>query len=74
MYGATAEVLSARLVALLENFSKKSFRVDGHVPFRVTFSAGVVQAGPERCDFQALYEAADRVLYEAKDQGRNRVL
>ena len=74
MYGATAEVLGARLVALLETFSNKSFRLTGRTPFRVTFSAGVVQAGPELGDFQALYEAADRVLYQAKEEGRNRVL
>lgn len=40
---------------------------------RVTISIGVAQA-PPCADFQHLYRMADEALYEAKRQGRNRVV
>jgi diguanylate cyclase (GGDEF)-like protein len=40
----------------------------------VTLSIGVVGARPEHTDFDALFEAADRALYEAKRRGRDSVV
>ena len=40
----------------------------------VTLSIGVVGARPEHTDFDALFEAADRALYEAKRRGRDTVV
>ena len=40
----------------------------------LTISAGVATASGDGVGFQALFAAADRALYQAKDQGRNRVV
>ena len=40
----------------------------------VTLSIGVAGARPEHTDFDALFEAADRALYEAKRRGRDTVV
>ena len=40
----------------------------------VTLSIGVVGARPEHVDFDTLFEAADRALYEAKRRGRDTVI
>jgi diguanylate cyclase (GGDEF)-like protein len=39
----------------------------------ITVSIGITRAGPATADPDALIEAADRALYEAKQAGRNRV-
>jgi diguanylate cyclase (GGDEF)-like protein len=44
----------------------------GGLDERVTFSAGVAAAGAGRSDLNALLQAADAALYEAKNAGRNR--
>ena len=41
--------------------------------FSVTCSLGVAERSAEMQDEEALFEAADRSLYEAKGGGRNRV-
>ncbi len=54
------------------NFSKVTHMADG-VSFNVTFSGGVAAYS----DFQApgpMMEAADRALYLAKNEGRNRII
>ena len=38
----------------------------------MTASIGVIVARRENCDFESLYADADRVLYEAKNAGKNR--
>jgi diguanylate cyclase (GGDEF)-like protein len=40
----------------------------------VTLSIGVVGARPEHTDFDSLFEAADRALYESKRRGRDSVV
>ncbi len=43
------------------------------VPVRVSASLGVAQASQEHHVLEDLLAAADKALYEAKEQGRNRV-
>jgi two-component system cell cycle response regulator len=43
-------------------------------PLRVTFSAGVAEFRRDDGSVQALIDAADRALYEAKRRGRNQVV
>lgn len=59
---------------LRQEFSAIRFQGPDRVPFHVTFTAGVVQLGPDGTDLGALIGAADRYLYQAKANGRNRVL
>ena len=49
------------------------FTAEGHEPYRVTFSAGVVAAGEDET-LEAAVERADKLLYTAKQSGRDRVL
>ena len=39
----------------------------------LTLSAGVAHSHPDHGDVEALYAAADRALYQAKRDGRDRV-
>lgn len=55
-----------------ENFSEISFKSDG-IDFPVTFSMGVATY-PGCQGIDNLIDAADRALYIAKEQGRNRVV
>ena len=61
--------LCERLRAAVEGHRFESRK--GRVP--VTFSAGVARLEPGM-SAEALFEAADRQLYAAKDAGRNRVM
>jgi diguanylate cyclase (GGDEF)-like protein len=45
----------------------------GEVPFRVTVSAGMAVSDRSNIDLPSLLVTADRALYRAKQQGRNRV-
>ena len=40
----------------------------------VTVSIGVTELAPEDTQTKDLYQRADRALYQAKEQGRNRVV
>jgi diguanylate cyclase (GGDEF)-like protein len=44
----------------------------GGLPEPITFSAGVAESSEEQRSLQALLDAADAALYEAKRNGRNR--
>jgi PleD family two-component response regulator len=63
-----------RLTKVLRTLRAHEFRaVDGSI-FRITFSAGVAEYPADGQDLQTLYRAADTVLFQAKEEGRDRVL
>ena len=57
---------------LRENFASLTFEYENK-PFRTTFSAGIA-AYPAYDNFNILMDRADQALYQAKLQGRNRVI
>lgn len=74
MYSTTKHVGMQRLVQVLETLRQEEFvQADGRT-FHVSFSAGVVQYPEDALDLASLYQSADKVLYQAKTAGRNRVL
>lgn len=56
-----------------ESFSKLVFRFDSEV-IRMTVSAGVAFCHPEECDLNVLLDMADKALYKAKEEGKNRTV
>ncbi len=52
----------------------RSLRFDGSSPFSVTISIGAAGLPVEKLDPEGLLEAADSLLYRAKQQGRDRVV
>lgn len=67
----TAEMAVALCAYIRELFAEHVFKVDGGKEFSVTLSAGIA-VYPEFHDKKSLIAAADRALYQAKHQGRNR--
>lgn len=65
---------SAREVVgrLKGEFAALDFRPNG--PGRLTFSAGLACVPGHASDREALFRMADRALYQAKDEGRDRVV
>lgn len=59
---------------LLAEFAATTHAARSGEEFHVTFSAGVALLGAEVASVQTWYAAADAALYEAKRQGRNRVV
>ncbi len=57
---------------LQEMFASTPYEI-GKNPIEVTCSFGVADVSPEMRSFDDLMAAADRALYRAKNQGRNRV-
>ena len=55
-----------------ETIMQHNFVVDGNL-VKVTLSIGISLATQD-CKFESLYKNADRLLYEAKDAGRNKVM
>lgn len=74
LYGIPKEDGAKRLTVVLENLRQEQFVSFNGTLFQVTFSAGVVQYPQQGVDVQTLYNAVDRVLYQAKSAGRNQIL
>ncbi|XWK91296.1 MAG: response regulator [Phormidium sp.] len=74
MYGISKENGVKRLEEMLDSFQKIKFSARNGSEFQVTFSAGIAQFIEDGEDLQTLYRVADQRLYQAKNQGRNRVL
>jgi diguanylate cyclase (GGDEF)-like protein len=71
---STAEDAVARVGALLEATRTATTTVGEVSRTGITFSAGVSGFPEDGPTAQALVDAADRVLYNAKNQGRGRVM
>jgi len=65
----------AKIVAerIQKTWEEMSSTVDGHV-IRSTVSIGVAEAGPADKSFEDVLRRADRMMYKAKESGRNRVV
>ena len=74
MYGMSRDDGVQRIAELLERWRMETFHSTGIAPFTLTFSAGVAQYPDDGSDVEALYRSADRALYQAKAEGRDRVL
>ncbi|MGA9377776.1 MAG: response regulator [Phormidium sp.] len=74
MYGISKQNGVKRLEKMLNTFRNIKFNARNGSEFQVTFSAGISQFIEDGEDLQTLYRAADKTLYLAKTQGRNRVL
>jgi diguanylate cyclase (GGDEF)-like protein len=74
LYNMTKKYGIERLQKLLHNFSQQEFSNAYEKKFRVTFSVGVAQYPTDGEDLQTLYQSADAALYQAKSQGRHRVI
>jgi diguanylate cyclase (GGDEF)-like protein len=74
LYNATRFQSKARLIKLLEIMHQQEFTSASGKKFRVTFSGGISEYPENGIDLQELYRSADAALYQAKAEGRNRVL
>ena len=57
-----------------ESIAKSFFKLENGVNIQITISAGVSSYPGDGSTTTDLFEAADKCLYEAKKQGRNRVV
>lgn len=69
--GATAEQALARIDGWRREFAALEIAV-GHVRVQSTFSAGIAVYPQDGADLDEVLHRADKALYRAKDQGRNR--
>jgi len=69
------DLYQARIVAdrVCKAVAASSLRAN-EVHFNVTASVGFAAATVSMSGFEALLNAADQALYQAKDQGRNRIV
>lgn len=70
--GCDAESALRRARAMVEHLRAASLTVGGHL-VALSMSAGVAHSSSHGADVEDLYGAADRALYRAKRDGRNRV-
>jgi len=74
LQGSTPDDLSARLQDLLLRVAQMQIEHEGRILPLITVSIGVAQATPEVTNATELLSRADGALYQAKQQGRNRVV
>lgn len=74
IYGIMKSTGIHRLQEIFEVFSQHQFWAKNGIPFQVTFSGGIAQFPDDGKDIQTLYQAADTALYQAKAQGRSRIV
>ncbi|MGB3049786.1 MAG: response regulator [Polyangiales bacterium] len=72
--GQQADLLERALGRVLKEFSEMRFEASDRTTFSVTASAGVAARPGDGLSAQALIRRADRRLYRAKSDGRNRVV
>ena len=72
--GQKADLLERALGRVLNEFSEMRFEANDRTTFSVTASAGVAARPDDGLSAQALIRRADRRLYRAKSDGRNRVI
>jgi diguanylate cyclase (GGDEF)-like protein len=73
LYGCSVEHALMRLNEMLERFREERFTCDAG-SFQVSFSGGVAVFPAAGSSLDPVYDAADRALYQAKRQGRNRIV
>ena len=74
MYGMDKDDGVQRLADVLETLREEAFEGVPGEEFSVSFSGGVAHYPEDGGDLQTLYRAADAALYQAKENGRDRVL
>lgn len=74
LFGAGLDVASRRAEQLRKSFAAVSFAEADASPVRATVSIGVSVAEPGSARIDEALARADAALYEAKHQGRNRVV
>jgi diguanylate cyclase (GGDEF)-like protein len=74
LQGSTPDDLSERLQDLLLRVAQMEIQHEGRLLPPITVSIGVAQATPEVPNATELLSRADGALYQAKQQGRNRVV
>ncbi|BAY40589.1 multi-component transcriptional regulator [Nostoc sp. NIES-2111] len=74
MPGMTKPEAVRRLVEILKEFRQIKFTGTNNQSFHATFSTAVVAYPQDGDKLEALYQAADALLNQAKAAGRNRVL
>ncbi len=72
--GQKADLLERALGRVLKELSEMRFEASDRTTFSVTASAGVAARPDDGLSAQALIRRADRRLYRAKSDGRNRVV
>jgi diguanylate cyclase (GGDEF)-like protein len=72
--GEPAERIKGGVEAVLRELESLEFRGDDGRSFRVTFSAGLAEYPRDGATVEALLRSADARLYQAKSEGRGRVV
>ena len=71
LYDMNKSLAMTRLVDLLTIFRQQKFMDARQNKFKVSFSAGVAEYPLDGDNIEALYQAADKALYQAKAKGKN---